>query len=120
VRDYARHAYERGRSRASAGRDMGRDNVADHPTQPGGAGLATGSSSAGMHAANAMDGGTARGIGGGVGDALTRGAGTAPGLADAVTVDRSAGDTAPGFGPPRPSDQRAGDLGHGDVRDREA
>jgi hypothetical protein len=117
ARDYARHAYDRGRSRASAGRDMGRDNVGDHPTQASGAGLATGSSSAGMHAANAMDGGTARAIGGGVGDALTRGAGTPGGLADTVDVDRSAGDTAPGFGPPSSSDQRAGGLGRGEARD---
>jgi hypothetical protein len=113
VRDYARHAYERGRSRAGTGRDTGRDNVGDHVTQPTHTGLATGSASAGMHSANAMDGGTARSIGGGVGDALTGGAGTAHGLAGEGdrAVDRSAGDPAPGLGTPRPSDQRAHDLG---------
>jgi hypothetical protein len=64
VRDYARHAYERGRT----------SNVASHSTHASpDLGMATGSS-ARLGDTNALGGGTGARVGGGVGDALTGGA----------------------------------------------
>ncbi|MDF1502935.1 hypothetical protein [Roseisolibacter sp. H3M3-2] len=87
VRDYARHAYERGRT--------------------------TGSSTTGMRDANASMGGTGAAVGGGVGDALTRGAQGARNAIDDLK-DRVDGNPASRPGPDATdSMSRTGGMGAG-------